>query len=315
MPSDLVRSCVDQKRHQHKLTNPLGKKNLVIMADLSNPSNMAARDKLLEEYKREYDRAVKRLFLSRCHTTEQGVKVIQEWQIPSTIDILMEMRSSGTLSNIVSGIIKDFIDQENSSIQALVVQKSIIEKTTNNPCKDLPICDVVSQDTVRPSQPEIVEPNSPCKYTETNSSTSTLGGQQNKGKGAGCIATSLTGSPTDPTTSSRVLQNRSKPRMVKPRKPEIGIWKTIESKSRHKHEKEKPKSIKKLPAKSSKQKDMKHASRVKNSKQPKFVPKQKFHDQNRQWNNFPTSMPFSSYGSSMNMPWGTYFSLPYSWAP
>ena len=51
MPSDLARSCVDQKRHQHKLTTPLGKKNLVIMADLSNPSNMAARDKLLEEYK------------------------------------------------------------------------------------------------------------------------------------------------------------------------------------------------------------------------------------------------------------------------
>ena len=84
------------------------------MADLSNPSNMAARDKLLEEYKQEYDGAVKRLFLSHCHTTKQGVKVIQEWQVPSTIDILMEMRSLGTLSNVVSGIIKDLIDQENS---------------------------------------------------------------------------------------------------------------------------------------------------------------------------------------------------------
>ena len=103
--------------------------------------------------------------------------------------------------------------------------------------------------------------------------------------------------------------------MVKPKKLEIGVWKTIESKNRHKHEKEKPKPNKKLPAKSSKQKDIKHASRAKNSKQPKSVPKQKFHYQNRQWNNFSTSMPFSSYRSPMNMPWSTYFSLAYSCAP
>ena len=120
------------------------------MADLSNLSNMATR--------------------------EQGVKVIKERQIPSPIDILMKMQSSGNLPDFVSGIVKDFIDKENSSTQARVVQKSVIEKPTNNPCKDLLICDVVGQDTVRPSQTEIVEPNSPCKYTEINSSTSTLAG-------------------------------------------------------------------------------------------------------------------------------------------
>ena len=152
------------------------------MADLSNLSNMAAR--------------------------EQGVKVIKERQIPSPIDILMKMQSSGNLSDFVSGIVKDFI-------QAPIVQKSVIEKPTNNPCKDLPICDIVGQDTVRPSQAEIVEPNSPCKYTEINSSTFTLGGQQNKGKGAGCTATGLTGSPTGQTASSRVSPNNSKPKMVK----------------------------------------------------------------------------------------------------
>ena len=57
-----------------------------------------------------------------------------------------------------------------------------------------------------------------------------LGGQQNKSKGAGYIATGL-------TTSSRVSQNKSKLKMVKPKKPEIGVWETVESKSRHKHEK------------------------------------------------------------------------------
>ena len=133
------------------------------MVDLSNPCNMVAHDKLVEEYKREYNGAVKRLFLSRCHTTEQGVQRIHEWQIPSNIEILMEMRSSGNLSDVVFGIVKDLIDQKNSSIQAHVVQKSVIEKPANNPCKSVP--DVAGQDAIQPSQAEIVEPNSPRKYT------------------------------------------------------------------------------------------------------------------------------------------------------
>ena len=141
--------------------------------------------------------------------------------------------------------------------------------------------DVAGQAVIRPSQAEFVDKKSPSKCIETNSSTSTLGGQQNKGKGAGCTATGLTGSPTGLTASPRVSQNKSKPKMVKPKKPEIGVWKTVESKSRHKHEKEKPKTNKKLPVKSSKQKDIKHASRAKNFKQPKSVPKQKFYNQNR----------------------------------
>ena len=140
------------------------------MTDFSNPNHMATRDKLLEEYKREYDGAIRRLFLSRCYT-EQGVKKIKECQIPSTIEILVEMRSSGTLSIVVSGIIKDLIDQENSSIQAPVVQKSVIEKPANNLCKSLP--NVAGQDTIRSSQAEIVKPKSPSKSTETKCSTST----------------------------------------------------------------------------------------------------------------------------------------------
>ena len=73
------------------------------MTDFSNPSHMAKRDKLLEEYKREYDGEIKKLFLSRCYT-EQGVKKIKECQIPSTIEILVEMRSSGTLYLVLSKI-------------------------------------------------------------------------------------------------------------------------------------------------------------------------------------------------------------------
>ena len=114
--------------------------------------------------------------------------------------------------------VDDLIDKKRSVDPIPVIQKSAIEKPTNNPCRDLPICDVAGQDTIRPSQAEIVEPKSPNKCTETKSSISTLGGQQNKGKDAGCIATGLTGSTTGLTDSSRVLQNKSKSKMVKPKK-------------------------------------------------------------------------------------------------
>ena len=137
----------------------------------------------------------------------------------------------------------------------------------------MPTCDVVGQDTIRPSQVEFVEPKSPSKSTETKSNTSTLGRQQNKGKGFGCTATGLTGYPTGLTASSRVSPNNSKPKMVKPKKPEIGVWKTVEAKGRKKHQKEKPKLIHgELPAKTKRQINVNDASRSKNFKQPKFAP-------------------------------------------
>jgi len=182
------------------------------MADLSNPSNPASSEELLEEYRREYDKAVEGLLLSCFRITEHGVVKIKELQTPSTIDVLMEMQSSGTLSDILSGFVKHLIDKKDSSVAIPVIQKSAIEKPTSNPCEILP--NVASQDTIRPSQAEIVEPKSPNKSTETKSSTSTLGGQQNKGKDAGCIATGLTGSTTGLTGPSKVLQNKSKPKIM-----------------------------------------------------------------------------------------------------
>ena len=65
--------------------------------------------------------------------------------------------------------------------------------------------------------------------------TSTLGEQQGKDKEAGCDETGLTDSKTGLTASSKVLQNKSKPRMVKPKKHEIGVWKTIQAKGHSKH--------------------------------------------------------------------------------
>ena len=135
------------------------------MADLSNPSNPASSEELLEEYRREYDKAVEGLLLSCFRITEHGVVKIKELQTPSTIDVLMEMQSSGTLSNVLSDFVKYLIDKEDSSVATSVIQKSAIEKPTNNPCNDLPTCDVVGQDTIRPSQAEFVKPKSPSKST------------------------------------------------------------------------------------------------------------------------------------------------------
>jgi len=62
-----------------------------------------------------------------------------------------------------------------------------------------------------------------------------VGEQQGKDKEAGCDETGLTDSKTGLTASSKVLQNKSKPKMVKPKKPEIGVWKTIQAKGHSKH--------------------------------------------------------------------------------
>ena len=108
--------------------------------------------------------------------------MIKERQIPSPIDILMKIQSSGNLSDFVSGIVKDFIDKEYSSIQAPVVQKSVIQKPTNNPCKDLPTCDVACQDTIPPYKTEFVEQNSLARAQRLNLVLQRSGGNKTKAK-------------------------------------------------------------------------------------------------------------------------------------
>ena len=67
-----------RKRRQHILATPLGNENQAIMADLSNSSNPASSEELLEEYRREYDKAVEGLLLSCFRITEHGVIKIKE---------------------------------------------------------------------------------------------------------------------------------------------------------------------------------------------------------------------------------------------
>jgi len=154
---------------------------------------------------------------------------------PSYHDVLREVLSTSILSNSDRIYIKYLLDKPElidivDKVNPIpVVQKSAIEKPANYPCKNLP--DVACQDTIRPSQAEIVEPKSPNKSTKTKSSTSTLGGQQNKGTDAGCIATGLTGSTTGLTGSSRILQNKSKLKMVKPKNPRLVFGKPLNPKA------------------------------------------------------------------------------------
>ena len=105
---------------------------------------------------------------------------------PSYHDVLREVLSTSILSNSDRIYINYLLDKPElidivDKVNPIpVVQKSVIEKPTNKPCKKLP--DVAGQDTIRPSQAEIVEPKSPNKSTETKSSTSTLGGNKTKAK-------------------------------------------------------------------------------------------------------------------------------------
>ena len=99
------------------------------------------------------------------YTTEQGVHKIKEWQLPSTIDILMEMQSSSNLSDVLSDFDKNFIDEEDSSISIPIIQKSAIETPATNPCETLP--NVVGQDEIRPFQAEIVDPKCPSVSIKT----------------------------------------------------------------------------------------------------------------------------------------------------
>jgi len=133
------------------------------MVDPSNPSNISSHEELLKEYRRECNRADERLLLSCYCKTEEGVIKIKEWTPPSTIDLLKEVQSSGTLSDALSELVQYLIDQEDSSVLVPAIQKSAIEEPANNPCKSVP--DVADQDAIRESQAEFVKPNSPSKYT------------------------------------------------------------------------------------------------------------------------------------------------------
>jgi hypothetical protein len=144
-------------------------------------------------------------------------------------------RHHKSFANIIIGLlafVDDLRNKKNSVDLIPFNRESVSEELTivmSNPCNVLPNCDVVGQETSRLSQAEIVDLKSPNKSIEATSSTSTLGGQQNKGIIAGCAVTGLTGAQTGLTASSRVSQN--KPKMIKPKNPRLVFGKQLNPKA------------------------------------------------------------------------------------
>ena len=220
----------------------LGNENLAIMADLSNSSDMMAFEGLPESLRKGIDINMH----SHCYrVTKQGmimmkISAINEYRM---FDLPNHCKSTASFICCLLSFVDELINKKKSVDPKPVIQKSAVEKPANNSCNDLPTCNVIGQDTIRSFQAEIVNPKPHSENIATISSSLMHGGQQNKGKGAGCAPTSLTGVKTGLTASSMVSSTKLKSKMVKPKKPEIGVWKIVESKGRYKHTKEKPKPI------------------------------------------------------------------------
>ena len=124
------------------------------MADLSDSSDMMALEGLPEEL-------LKKTLRPHCYrVTEQGVIMVK-------ISVINELRMydlpkhSKSTASAISGFL-NFVDDHinrNKSVDPIpVIQKSVIQKPTNNPCKDLPTCDVAGQGTILSFEGEIINP-------------------------------------------------------------------------------------------------------------------------------------------------------------
>ena len=132
------------------------------MADLSNSSDMMALEGLPEDLRKIIDINLH----SHCYrVTEQGVIMIKIYVINELwmYDLPKHSKSTASFISGLLNFVDDLIDKKKSVDPIPVIQKSAIEELANNPCKDLSICDVAGQDTIRPPQAEIIEPNSPSK--------------------------------------------------------------------------------------------------------------------------------------------------------
>ena len=141
------------------LATLLGNENLAIMTDSSSSNGMMALEALLEKLHKGID----------IHIQSHCYRVMEQGIIMMKISVINELRMydlpkhSKSIASAISGLL-NFVDDQinrNKSVDPIhVIQKSAIEKLTDNPCNDLPTCDVVGQDELRSFQAEIVDPKS-----------------------------------------------------------------------------------------------------------------------------------------------------------
>jgi hypothetical protein len=167
------------KRRQYIFGDSAGEENLVIMADLSNSSDMIALEGVPKDLRKGIDI---NMHIHYYRVTEQGIIMMKMFAINEyrMFDLPKHCKSTAKFITDLLSFVDELINKKKSVDPIPILEKSVVEKLANNPCKNLP--DVAGQDTIRLSQAEIVEPKFPGKSTETTSSTSTLGGNKTKAK-------------------------------------------------------------------------------------------------------------------------------------
>ena len=152
-----------------------GEEDLAIMADVSNSSDMIALEELPENLRKGIDINMH----THCYrVTEQDVIMMKMFAINEYMmfDLPKHCKSTARFITDLLSFVDELINKKKSVGPIPVPEKSVVEKPTNNPCKDLSPCDVAGQDTIRPFQAEIVNLESHSENIEIVSSSLTLGG-------------------------------------------------------------------------------------------------------------------------------------------
>ena len=158
-----------------------GEENLAIMADLSNSSDIIALGGLPEDLRKGIDINMH----THCYrVTEQGVIIMKMFAINEyrMFDLPKHCKSMAKFITDLLSFVDELINKKKSVDLIPIPEKSVVEKPTHNPCKDLLTCDVAGQDTIRSFQAEVVNLKPHSENIEIVSSSSTLGGQKTKAK-------------------------------------------------------------------------------------------------------------------------------------
>jgi hypothetical protein len=172
-----LRACWPRKG-ANKLATPLGNENLAMMVDLSSFGNFMALEGLPEDLRKGIHEEILPHYYQ---VTEQGVIKMNEAVIDELrmYDLPRHCKSFADLINNLLAFVDDLLNIKNSVDLIPFNRELVSEEPTivmSNPCKFLPNCDVVGQETSQQSLAEIVDPKSPSKSIKNTSSALSLGG-------------------------------------------------------------------------------------------------------------------------------------------
>jgi hypothetical protein len=149
------------------------------MADVSNSSDMIALEGLPKDIRK--GKGIDINMHTHCYrVTEQGAIMMKMFAINEyrMFDLPKHCKSTTKFITDLFSFVNELINKKKSVDLIPIPEKSVVEKPTHNPCKDLLTCDVVGQDTIRPFQTEVVHLKPHSENIEIVSSSSMLGGQK-----------------------------------------------------------------------------------------------------------------------------------------